>query len=331
MSKFPAFTSPPLFDPAANPNDERDIPFEVKPIPVKGLGMIATRTIEKGDLIKAHPAIGIFHNDAVDRSSENYATHLAPLVHLSVEQLPSPSREKFMAMAAHNESEEPVIEKIYTNTFGEDFGGEEHSIVIPETARLNHDCRPNAMYYFDPKTFTHYTHASRRILAGEEITITYIDPLQTRLRRRKAIKRSWGFDCSCSLCSQSPQFVRESNRRIVQINALIKVFSRTNSKTKMIRGTVNEAELLVSLYEQERLHAGVTEAYRLAALSYSAVGNEWMAVKWAMKAVETGLINDGPIDGNVRDMERLLEKPKAHWSWGLNVKGKSCGCSRNES
>ena len=56
-----------------------------------------------------------------------------------------------------------------------------------------------------------------------------------------------------------------------------------------------------------------------------------MAVKWAMKAVETGLINDGPIDGNVRDMERLLEKPKAHWSWGLNVKGKSCGCSRNES
>jgi hypothetical protein len=221
-------------------------------------------------------------------------------------------------MAAHNETEEPYIERIYTNTFGEDFGGEEHSIVIPETARLNHDCRPNAMYYFDPKTFTHFTHASRKIYAGEEITITYVDPLQTRLRRRAAIKRSWGFDCSCSLCSQSPQFVRESNRRIQAITQLTKAFDNPSPLTRKVKGTPEMAELLVSLYEQERLSATVVDAYRLAALSYSAVANEWMATKWAMQAVEVGLINDGPGDENVRDMIRLLGKPMAHWSWGVN-------------
>ena len=37
-------------------------------------------------------------------------------------------------MAAHDENGDPYIERINTNTFGEDFGGEEHSIVVPETA-----------------------------------------------------------------------------------------------------------------------------------------------------------------------------------------------------
>jgi hypothetical protein len=281
--------------------------------------MIATRTINRGELIKSHPAIAIFHNDAVDRSLPLYAEHYAPLMKLAVDQLPSASRSLFLNMAAHNESEEPYIERIYTNTFGEDFDDEEHSIVIPETARLNHDCRPNSMYYFDPKTFTHYTHAARTIQAGEEITITYIDPLQTRLRRRKAIKRSWGFDCSCSLCSQEAQFVAESNRRVLQINKLTALFEGTGPQTRVVKGSTEMAELLVSLYEQERLISTVADAYRLAALSYASMGKEWTAMRWAMKAVEVGLINDGPQDKGLRDMKRLLANVRGHWSWGINI------------
>lgn len=109
----------------------------------------------------------------------------------AVGQLPPFAKQLFMDMVAHNESEKQIIERIYTNTFGEDFGGEGHSVDVPETARLNHDCRPNAMYYFD--RLNHYTHAARTINAGEEITIIYVDPLQTRLRKRAALKRSWGF------------------------------------------------------------------------------------------------------------------------------------------
>lgn len=40
--------------------------------------------------------------------------------------------------------------------------------------RINHDCRPNADYYFDPESLTQYVHALRPIVEGEEITITYI-------------------------------------------------------------------------------------------------------------------------------------------------------------
>jgi hypothetical protein len=242
----------------------------------------------------------------------------------TVDQLPPPTKQLFMDMAAHNESEEPIVERIYTNTFGLDFGGEEHSVVVPETARLNHDYRPNAMYYFDHRSLMHYTHAARTIYAGEEITITYVDPLQTRLRRREALKRSWGFECSCILCLQESMFTRESNRRIMLIRKLtddLRGFKGTAIRNgrRMIKGTPSMAELLISLYKQERLHTSIADAYRLAALSYSAVGDEWKAIKWAMKAVEAGLIHDGPREGDVVDMERFLDDPRKHWSWRVNV------------
>lgn len=81
------------------------------------------------------------------------------------------------------------------------------------------------------------------------------------------------------------------------------------------------AELLVSLYEQERLYASISDAYRLAALAYSSVGNEWLAVKWAMKALEGALILDEPMAVEVQDMEDLLAVPREHWSWEVRRKG----------
>jgi hypothetical protein len=227
------------------------------------MGLIANGTIERGDLLKAHAGAAIFHNDCVDKSFDDYLPHKEGLMKLAVNQLPPPTRDLFLAMAAHNESEEPYIEKIYTNTFGEDFGNEEHSLVVPETAKINHNCRPNAMYYFDWNTLVHYTHASGRIYAGEEITITYIDPLQTRLRRRAAIKSSWGFDCSCSLCSAENHFIRESDRRVIEINRISKILDEVVSQNetereaarKHVSAAAEMADLLVSLYEQERQSA----------------------------------------------------------------------------
>jgi len=326
IAQLPAFTQP-TNNISLSENDTRDPPFYVAAIPGRGMGLIANRTIERGDLIKAHAGAAIFHNDCVDKSFDDYLPHKEGLMKLAVNQLPPPTRDLFLAMAAHNEAEEPYIEKIYTNTFGEDFGNEEHSLVVPETARMNHDCRPNAMYYFDRNTLVHYTHASRRIYAGEEITITYIDPLQTRLRRRAAIKSSWGFDCSCSLCSAENHFIRQSDWRVIEINRISKILDEVVSQNetdreaarKHVSAAAEMADLLVSLYEQERLCAGIADGYRLAALVYASIGNEWRAVKWAMMAADIGLIHDGPEDEGVLDVRRLLLAPRQHWSWAVNL------------
>jgi hypothetical protein len=131
IASFSAFTAQPkppeLLFPA---------PFSIEHVPGKGMGVVANRTIQRGESIFAHPIIGIFHNDAFLTPKSKGFGEVTGLFHQAVDQLPDEARAKFMRMAAYREGEdyEPIIEKLNTNTFGEDFAGEEHSIVVPETA-----------------------------------------------------------------------------------------------------------------------------------------------------------------------------------------------------
>ena len=185
------------------------------------------------------------------------------------------------------------------------------------------------MYYFDTQTLTQNVHASRRIHAGEEITITYIEPLQTLEKRLAATKRSWGFECTCSLCTQSAEKTRESDKRIRKIVQLIESLKKPEDGTESadIKAKAQSlpspamAELLISLYEQERLYATIFDAYVLAARAYSSVADQYTALKYAYKAIEVGLINSGPRDKDVHDMKALVKAPGRHWSWGVRLLG----------
>jgi hypothetical protein len=93
-----------------------------------------------------------------------------------------------------------------------------------------------------------------------------------------------------------------------------------------------QAELLVELYEIERLDAGIADGHRIAALGYSSVGREWEAKRWAVKALEGLVIGEGPGHRETRDMRRLVKQGRGHWSWRGRVakedgkREKSCGC-----
>lgn len=80
------------------------------------------------------------------------------------------------------------------------------------------------------------------------------------------------------------------------------------------------AELLISLYQQERLWQMLYEAYTFAALEYNGVGEPWTATKYARLAVQHGLAGGGPNDSDVREMTALARNPWEHWSWMLRTK-----------
>jgi hypothetical protein len=42
-------------------------------------------------------------------------------------------------------------------------------------SRINHDCRPSADYHFDAAVMAQHVTATRTIMAGEEITIPYLE------------------------------------------------------------------------------------------------------------------------------------------------------------
>lgn len=68
---------------------------------------------------------------------------------------------------------------------------------------------------------------------------------------------------------------------------------------------VAKAEFLISLYKQEKLHAHIGEAYKLAALVCRKLGLEWEARKWAMLGAEALLVSEGVGNGEWKSLRRL--------------------------
>jgi hypothetical protein len=85
------------------------------------------------------------------------------------------------------------------------------------------------------------------------------------------------------------------------------------------KATTELADLMISLYEQERMWGPIAEAYSFAALEYNGVGALSAAQKYARLSVEVGLIYGGPHDEDVKQMEALAEDPGGHWSWMLRT------------
>jgi hypothetical protein len=111
-----------------------------------------------------------------------------------------------------------------------------------------------------------------------------------------------------------------SDERIAQILELQEELH--NSHLPSSNASPAMAELLISLYEQERMYGPIAEAYVLAAYEYNGIGDAWTAQKYARLAVELGLLYSGPHDEHVHAMELLLKDQKSHWSWKMRTKKK---------
>lgn len=130
------------------------------------------------------------------------------------------------------------------------------------------------------------------------------------------------------MCTQRDLIAEESDSRLEQIAELRKEF---HDYTPSSRATPQMAELMVSLYQQERLDLMLYEAFTYAAIEYNGVGEPWMATKYARLAVEYGLASVGPKDNDVIEMDNLVLDPFKHWSWMLRTsKRMSWGKKRDD-
>ncbi|KAK1989631.1 SET domain-containing protein [Colletotrichum falcatum] len=309
-----------------NPEDlegtNRPLPkFEVAKVPGKDYGLIATLPIRRGEIILRETASLLIDYAAF--------THIPPddmrvLQAQAIDYLPNPHRGEWLNMSSHGFHGDHIsmVDKILvTNSFDVEVDDarrdDDFYAVFVNTSRMNHDCRPNVDYWFDPRTLTQRTVALRDIAPGEELTLSYIDPMQSRAARRERLHSTWGFHCSCHHCTQHRLKTEESDRRIEQIAALREEF---NDYTPASRATPDMALLLISLYEQEQNWSLLSEAYTLAAIEYNGVGEPWLATKYARLAIDAGLTTLWEGHGDVVEMTKLAEDPWGHWSWMLRTR-----------
>jgi hypothetical protein len=154
------------------------------------------------------------------------------------------------------------------------------------------------------------------LLAFHELT-KFDSTVMTRQKRLDRLDESWHFPCSCSLCTQDHHQTSESDARILQIKEIRRQLRNWEPGSQ---ATPAMAELMVSLYQQERLWSVIYEAYTYAAIEHNGAGEPWVAVKYARLAIQHGLAAAGSKDSDVMEMLSLVKNPWEHWSWMLRTK-----------
>ena len=306
MRKKPAFSQPGAL---SRINHHSNPPFEEYEFPGKGRGLVANKTLHRGDQIFASTPLVITNPDMYNLAESERLR----LGHRGVETLPPATQDLFWKLMGHTNGD-PVEDRINTNAF--DLFVDDASVfaVMPEIAMLNHDCRPNAAYFWDQDTLSHY--ATQTIYPGEEITITYINNERKREARMKHLKKNWGFDCTCSSCAAHPVFTAESDARI---QAMDDISEALNDWTSSSTATPEMAELLISLYEQERLQASMGVAYKHASEAYSSFGDRYNAIKYAQLSLELLHLDRGFSDVDIKFMAAMAKEPEKSWSWKKRV------------
>lgn len=184
--------------------------YTTKQYPGKGMGVMALRKIEQGEILMLDlPALIVgkqFLEDIEPRLRRR-------MLRRAVAQLPKNTQE-MVAKLGRSTGGEVIDDILGTNSCSFSLGEREmHLGLFPEVARLNHACNPNAYYRFSPHTAAMEVVAYRDIQRGEEITISYTHLSLSRTDRRQSLKNDWNIDCQCSLCRASATETTESEDR----------------------------------------------------------------------------------------------------------------------
>ncbi|XP_075211338.1 SET domain-containing protein SmydA-8-like isoform X2 [Lycorma delicatula] len=77
--------------------------------------------------------------------------------------------------------------------------------LYPVAALVNHDCSPNATYFYDDKCNMLVT-AARAITSGDELTTSYCSLLWDTASRRMHLAQTKKFACRCNRCTDPTEF-----------------------------------------------------------------------------------------------------------------------------
>jgi hypothetical protein len=117
-------------------------PYESRWFPGKGIGLVANRTIVRGERIMQETPSFVFNRAIFSQTDEE---NRLPMQWNAVYQLPKHTREELLALHKHHGGDE-IDDLMRTNAFGAYYGEDDlHNNILPRISRFNHDCRPKSV------------------------------------------------------------------------------------------------------------------------------------------------------------------------------------------
>ncbi|KAH9895568.1 hypothetical protein C8Q73DRAFT_643391 [Cubamyces lactineus] len=295
-----------------------------------GFGVFSTTTITRGDLILRERPLLVYPQLLPYRSSKPPLEQY-PELHDAVSCMRSEDREAFYQLAnCHDTANVPSTKGIidtnalHLGTLGS--SNHPYGAVCRDISRINHSCTPNAVYHFDPQSFTFEVRALHLIPPNAQIFISYIDPALPRSARQDALA-SYGFTCACPACALTgPALAQSENRRSLIARADADLDARDAALERWLQRPspsipdeyVNRVDrMYMDLFEKERLYyEPVWEGFAIRLCKVCcALGDREGAQRWAELAV--GL--NRAYTGSDRGWAAVVEAPERTRWWGLRT------------
>ncbi|KAK4118145.1 hypothetical protein N657DRAFT_667309 [Parathielavia appendiculata] len=319
------------------------VPFTTTEILNKGPGITATQTIRRGKPLMVWSPVLMVHRSLFDQVPKK--KERTRLLEAAISYLPEATQATFNKQRLRpgepdiTSNPRSVEEILLAHPFEIDLGyaarkldelnHSKHYVNYPEISVLQHDCRANVATYID-NSFALRTTVARRVQAGEELTVTYVDPFLSRAERSAWVKRhrvpaqgtgtTEGGVCPCKACSlpggEKGEEAVKGEKRLKEILA-IRAELRNHDSTKVDFAMI---ERFLMLYEEERLHVKLLEAYELAALNFNYLGDDKRAKKYADLAVQAGIVEGGVESNDVVAMRVMAKDIKGHYSYRYTLK-----------
>ncbi|KAK0742576.1 hypothetical protein B0T21DRAFT_361710 [Apiosordaria backusii] len=313
-------------------NQHADLPYAIVSIPGKGKGVIATKKINRFETImRSFPAM-IADNVFFPREEEEEAgvkfkvteggtrkatpageavegkgfVKARKYYQRALEQLGD--RQRVLSLARSRKGEMHVLEDVIrTNAFGMTVNGRDCKGLYPEIARLNHACDPNAFPRFTSKDLVMSAVATRDIMPGEEITISYI-PLGMPSSYRAKSLGNWHFNCTCALCTAPVEARDASDSRRERIMELFYAMQDAETQYDALIDWTRE---FIELAQVERLITKIGEYYQVFMKLYYDKGDPESAQKYGEAALYFAEIFSDPEGGfctSLREDLQVVEK-----------------------
>jgi hypothetical protein len=285
--------------------------LEVRSIPGRGKGVVATIPIAKGQRLLVDEARMV--------ASARFPSHVShsqgqTLFNTVLSRLPEADQNTILALdrSLSGSAMESVMK---TNAFAcqvSDAGTDDaYMCLFPSVARINHACRPNAHARFHPGTLSMEVKALAPIDAGEEITISYGKLDLSHAARQRLYQEGWNFTCTCALCKAPTAHIVSSDARRVRFQQLRDRLGSLTAETYDAQRIVDWEEEVVRISEAEGLELLLAEDYERMAYVYAGLGRMAEARTWASRAraslLDWEVVSGGP-ENHIKRVEDLVRE-----------------------
>ncbi|KAJ4246818.1 hypothetical protein NW762_013370 [Fusarium torreyae] len=283
--------------------------FEVRDIPTKGRGLFAKIDIPVGTRILCETPLLL----AQPLSPDDLERVLA----VKLKALPKSKQRDFLSLHNNFPGKYPFGGIVRTNALpcgpGSAIGG-----VYPTICLINHSCLANSHNNWNSQEGQETIHAIRPIETGEEITIFY-DKGGPSTIRKAALKKSFGFDCTCPLCALPPSSLKASDSRRMRIQRLDASIGNPFNMMSNPKSSLEACcTLLQTLREEYDGWAGALDArlYYDAFQISIAHGDAARATIFERNSYRARIICEGEDSPDTMRMKSFALEPAAHISFG---------------